>query len=108
MGAGALAGYAALQWLGRSAGATRAERRRRLPGDDLTLHPLAVTTHAATIDAPPARVWPWLVQMGWHRGGWYTARWVDRLLFPANEPSADRLLPEWQGLAVGGTVPDGQ
>jgi hypothetical protein len=73
----------------------------------VTLHPLAVTTHATTIDAPPARVWPWLVQMGWHRGGWYTARWVDRLLFPANEPSADRLLPEWQGLAVGDTVPDG-
>jgi hypothetical protein len=105
--AGAVAGYAVLQWLGRTAGATRDERRRRLPGDDLTRHPLAVTTHAATIEAPPARVWPWLVQMGWHRGGWYTARWVDRLLFPANDPSAERLLPEWQQLAVGDRVPDG-
>lgn len=45
--------------------------------------------------------------MGWHRGGWYTSRWVDRLLFPANGPSADRLLPEFQGLAVGDPIPDG-
>ena len=40
-----------------------------------------VTNHAITIDAPPEDVWPWMVQMGWGRGGWYTARWVDRLLF---------------------------
>jgi hypothetical protein len=52
-------------------------------------------------------VWPWLVQMGWGRAGWYTYRWVDRLLFPANGPSADRLLPEHQRLAIGDQVPDG-
>ena len=46
-------------------------------------------------------------QMGWHRGAFYTARWVDRLLFPANWPRAERLLSEWQGLGVGDTVPDG-
>ena len=61
-----------LQWLGRSDGATRAERKGSLPGDELTRRPLAITTHAITIAAPPARIWPWLVQMGWHRGGWYT------------------------------------
>ena len=65
------------------------------------------TTHAMTIEAPPEAIWPWLVQMGWHRGQWYTARWVDRLLFPANEPSADRIVPELQHLAVGDWVPDG-
>ena len=54
MGVGAVAGYAALQWLGRSYGSTAAERRRPLPGDDLTRDPLAVTTHAVTIDASPA------------------------------------------------------
>jgi hypothetical protein len=52
-------------------------------------------------------VWPWLVQMGWGRAGWYTYRWVDRLLFPANGPSADRTLPEHQRLAIGDQVPDG-
>jgi hypothetical protein len=107
MGVGAVAGYAALQWLGRSYGSTAAERRRPLPGDDLTRDPLAVTTHAVTIDASPGEVWPWLVQMGWHRGGWYTAEWVDRWFFPDNAPSAKRVHPELQGLAVGDTVPDG-
>jgi hypothetical protein len=84
------------QWLGRTSGSTRAERRRRLPGDDLVDHPTVVTNHAVTIAAPPDRVWPWLVQMGWHRAGWYIPRWVDRLLFPANWTSATRLLRELQ------------
>ena len=50
---------------------------------------MAVTTHAITIDAPPERIWPWLVQMGWHRGAWYAAVRADRLLCPANGPRAD-------------------
>jgi hypothetical protein len=103
----AVIGYAALQWLGRTYGATPAERRRSLPGDDLCAAPQATTTHAITIDAPPEHVWPWLVQMGWGRGQWYTARWVDRLLFPDNGPSADHLVAEWQHLAVGDRVLDG-
>jgi hypothetical protein len=45
--------------------------------------------------------------MGWGRGGWYTARWVDRLLFPANGPSATGVIPELQDLKVGDFVPDG-
>ncbi len=97
------------QWLGRTAGSTRGERRRPLPGDELVDRPTVVTNHAVTIPAPPERVWPWLVQMGWHRGGWYTARWVDRLLFPANWPSATRLVPELQRpLRVGDRIPDGR
>jgi hypothetical protein len=100
-------GYAALQWLGRTYGSTAAERRRPLPGDELCPRPHAVTTHGITIDVPPARVWPWLVQMGWGRGQWYTARWVDRLLFPANAPSADRIVPELQQLQVGDRILDG-
>jgi hypothetical protein len=47
------------------------------------------------------------VQMGWHRGGWYTARWVDRLLFPANGPSATAIDPALQELQVGDFIPDG-
>jgi hypothetical protein len=86
---------------------SRRERADRLPGDEIVASPMIVTDHAATIRAEPERVWPWLVQMGWHRGGWYTAHWVDRLLFPANRPSADRIVPEWQQLAVGDWVPDG-
>ncbi|MGY1794306.1 hypothetical protein ACI796_10005 [Geodermatophilus sp. SYSU D00525] len=105
--AAGVAGYAALQWLGRTSGTDRAERRRLLPGDGLCPDPQIVTTHATTVDAPPECVWPWLVQMGWGRGQWYTARWVDRLLFPRNGPSADRLVPAWQHLTVGDRVLDG-
>ena len=94
-------GYAALQRLGRTYGSTAAERRRDLPGDELMARPIAVTTHATTIAAPPERIWPWLLQMGWHRGGWYTAEWVDRLLFPANWPSATTVVPTLQHLDVG-------
>lgn len=97
----------ALIGLGRIAGSTRAERGAALPGDDVVPSAGTVTDHAVTIDAPPAAVWPWLVQMGWHRGGWYTARWVDRLLFPANLPSATAIQPELQHLQVGDFVPDG-
>jgi hypothetical protein len=103
----AAVGYGLLQFLGRTYGATRAERQRRLPGDELCPSPQVQTTHAVTINAPPEHVWPWLVQMGWGRGQWYTARWVDRLLFPANGPSAETIVPELQHLVVGDRVLDG-
>jgi hypothetical protein len=106
LGSSAL-GYALLLWLGRTYGTTAAERATALPGDEIVLAPQVVTDHAITVDAPPDAVWPWLVQMGWHRAGWYTARWVDRLLFPDNLPSADRIVPELQHTAVGDFIPDG-
>jgi hypothetical protein len=93
--------------LGRTNGSTKEERTTTLPGDRIVSDPMVVTDHAITIDAPPSAVWPWLVQMGWGRGGWYTARWVDRLLFPANAPSADRIVPELQDIGIGTFIPDG-
>lgn len=93
--------------LGATYGSTPSERAMTLPGDDIVVEPTVVTNHAITITADPSVVWPWLVQMGWGRAGWYTARWVDRLLFPANGPSADHLVDEFQDLAVGDFVPDG-
>jgi hypothetical protein len=103
----AAGGYAALYRLGRTWGATAHEQRQPLAGDELLPDARARTTHAITIAAPAAAVWPWLVQMGWGRAGWYTYRWVDRLLFPANGPSADRILPEYQQLELGDRVLDG-
>jgi hypothetical protein len=93
--------------LGQTYGSTRDERAMRLPGDDIVSSPKVVTNHAITINAPPEYVWPWLVQMGWHRAGWYTARWVDKLLFPLNWPSANRIIPELQHIQLGDFIPDG-
>ena len=106
VGAGVVA-EAALIRLGQTYGSTPDERAMRLLGDDIVPNPQVVTNHAITIDAPPDSVWPWLVQMGWHRAGWYTARWVDKLLFPLNWPSANRIIPELQHIQLGDFIPDG-
>ncbi|HEY2802394.1 MAG TPA: hypothetical protein VGJ67_00580 [Actinomycetota bacterium] len=98
---------AAIHRLGTRAGASRAEAREALPGDQIVPHPLGQTTHAISIDAPPASVWSWLVQLGYHRGGWYTPGWIDRVFFSMENPGAERILSEFQGLREGDTVPDG-
>jgi len=100
-------GYSILQWLGRNWGATRQERAEVLSGDEIVVDPLIRSNHAISVQAPPEAVWPWLVQMGYHRGGWYTYPWVDRLIFRMSNQSADRILPEYQGLKIGDTMPDG-
>ena len=102
-----LVAWAALHRAGRTWGSTREERRRPLPGDRLVHRPQTVSDHATTLAAPPEEVWPWLMQVGWHRGGWYTPRWVDVLLFPDNLPSAEAVLTEYGDLQAGDVVPDG-
>jgi hypothetical protein len=103
-----LVGYGTLQILGRRAGSSAEERRSRMPGDELVARPQILTNHAITVEARPADVWPWLTQLGWHLGGFYTPEWVDRLLFPQNWPSLNHLDPSLlRYLAVGDTVPDG-
>ncbi|HTG46240.1 MAG TPA: hypothetical protein VK646_01115 [Actinomycetota bacterium] len=107
IGLAAAGAYAFACHLGRTWGSTREERGAVMPGDELLHDPMVVTDHAITIRGRREDVWPWLVQMGWHRGGWYTYRWIDLLLFPANAPSADVLLPAYQDLSVGDRIPDG-
>lgn len=90
-------------------GATDAEIRRALPGDDLVPTPRVETTRAITIQAPAAQVWPWLVQIGYHRAGWYSYDGIHRLLQCAgsvDDPrrSANRVIPELQGLQVGDRI----
>jgi hypothetical protein len=87
-------------------GATDGERARRLPGDDLVAAPDLQSTRAVTIDAPPASVWPWLVQMGRGRGGAYSYDWVENFA-GLDMHSADRILPQFQDLALGDEVPLG-
>jgi hypothetical protein len=94
--------------LGRRSGITETEVACALPGDGLVAQPMWQSTRAITIDAPPARVWPWIVQMGFpsHRGGWYTPHWLDRLTFGIRESSADEVRADLQQLDVGDSVPD--
>jgi hypothetical protein len=91
--------YRITRWYARW-GCSAGEAAMVLPGDALVPEPTAVDTRAITIDAPPDRVWPWLVQMGYGRGGWYSYDWLDM-----RGRSADRIVPNWQSLAVGDTVP---
>lgn len=84
----------------QSWGVVAADVRRDLPGDDLVPVPDVVETRTLRIDAPPEAVWPWLVQMGWGRGGWYS---YDRM--DMDRPSADEILDEFQELAEGDLVP---
>lgn len=104
---GLVAAEVLLLRLGSTYGSTRHERAASLAGDHIVPDPSVVTDHAITIDAAADEVWPWLVQMGWGRAGWYTARWVDRLFFPANGPSADRIVPALEHIEVGTFIPDG-
>ncbi len=79
-----------------------------MPGDRQVTLPSYETTLGVTIDAAPAAIWPWLVQMGYRRGGLYSYDWLDRLFGYLDAPSAERILPEWQLLAVGDEIPIGR
>ena len=94
--------------LDRRASATATERHADLPGDEVVLRPRIRTDHALTVAAPLEAVWPWLTQMGWHLGGYYTPHWVDRLVFPQNWRSLDHLDPALvRDLRPGDRIPDG-
>ncbi len=85
-------------------GATDAELAAYLPGDDLVAHPKIVATHAITIQGSAADVWPWLVQMGQGRAGFYSYEWIENLM-GLNIRNSDRILHEFQNLKVGDLVP---
>jgi hypothetical protein len=81
-------------------GATDHEVRRVMPGDGLLRPDAPSTTRAITIDAPPEAVFPWLLQIGYGRGGWYSYDWIDN----DGKPSVDRIDPTLQHPAVGDRI----
>jgi len=90
-------------------GATDAEVRRSLPGDDLVSDPKCGYTQAVTIKASVSEVWPWLVQIGYKRAGWYSHDFLHRLMGIAGSVddehgSAKRIIPKLQDLKVGDVV----
>src|SRR5690242_8824939 len=95
------------RWMNRW-GAASSDLARVIAGDGL----LSAWTYSGTmvviINAPPEHVWPWLVQMGYQRGGLYSYDWLDRLFGFLDRPSATRILPEYQQLAAGDAIPLGR
>jgi hypothetical protein len=84
-------------------GATDDELVTSLPGDELVAEPASQVTRAVTIDAPREEVWPWIVQLGADRGGFYTYDCLENLI-GLDIHSADDVVEEWQDLAVGDVV----
>jgi len=82
-------------------GATDEEVARAVPGDDVVKSPTFNATRAVTINAQPEEIFPWLVQIGFKRAGWYSYDWLDN----AGIHSAEHILPEFQHLAVGDMIP---
>lgn len=78
-------------------GATEDEARASLPADDILPLGAPTTTMATTIHAPPPDLWPWLVQMGCGRAGWYSHDRLDN----GGRPSANQIVPAWQEVSLG-------
>lgn len=82
-------------------GATNEEVNAILPGDEYIDTPLITTTKAITIQATPADIWPWLIQLGVDRGGMYSYLWVENWLLHLHVTNAQQIHPEWQTLRAG-------
>jgi hypothetical protein len=76
------------------------EATKPFPGDHVVTDGETLLTRAITIDAQPGAVWPWLVQMGYGRAGWYSYDQLDMI-----GRSSDAILPEFQSIAVGDILP---
>lgn len=82
-------------------GATRTEIIGEMPGDAVVQRARFNATRAVTVGAPPSAVWPWIAQLGYGRGGFYTYDLLDN----AGERSADRVLAQYQDIGVGSLIP---
>ena len=110
---GTTIGLAFLAWVTLSAaawpfhrawGTTEDEWMRPLPGDSAPRTSRFEILHAVTIEAPPERVWPWLVQIGQDRAGFYSYDWLERL-FGADIRNVDEIRPQWQSRHTGDLIP---
>jgi hypothetical protein len=84
-------------------GASDDEAGGPLPGDELIPHPDLSPTRAIAVRSSAGRVWPWIAQLGQGRGGFYSYDFLENLA-GCDIHSADRIIPEWQGIRVGDEV----
>jgi hypothetical protein len=85
-------------------GTSQEERTRQMPGDRIIGHPTNSAMQAVTVEARPEDIWPWLVQIGYQRGGLYSYDWLDRIFGFLDRPSSTDILPQFQNLAVGDRI----
>jgi hypothetical protein len=85
-------------------GATSEEYSKTLPGDELIVRREYKNTLAVTVHAKPSQIWPWIAQMGLHKGGFYSYTWLENL-FGCKLRNADRIHAEWQHPQVGEIEP---
>jgi len=100
VGAGAITYREIVRPWWRSWGVNGEDVVRALAGDELVPGAPVLDTRSIEIDAPPSDVWPWLLQMGYGRAGWYSYDTIDMV-----GASSRRIVPEWQALAIGDVVP---
>jgi hypothetical protein len=105
LGWGAVGAAAAYIWIIRPWhlrwGATDEEVERTMPGDDVVLQPTFNATRGVTITANPEDIWPWLLQLGSKRAGFYSYDWIDN----AGIPSSELILPEFQQISLADFIP---
>jgi hypothetical protein len=104
VGAAAIAGTTILAPLLRSRysrwGATDGELALAISGDELVPRPKSQLTMVVTVAAPAAAIWPWFLQLGCQRAGWYSYDLLDN----GGVPSAKRIHPEFQQLEIGDII----
>jgi hypothetical protein len=82
-------------------GATEAEIQRAMPGDDLVADPTFLSTRAISINGTPQGIWPWLIQMGYGRAGYYGYDLIENIGSPRGIKSAESIIPELQDFKIG-------
>ena len=103
IGIGAIAVVLLVPWMDRW-GASAQEINASFPGDQLVVSPRLEYTRAVSINASPEQIYPWIVQIGADRGGWYSYEWFETNILRCEVTNADRIHEEWQGLGVGDRV----
>ena len=86
-------------------GATDEDIQRPMPGDELDRNPTFLATRAITINGTPEQIWPWLIQMGYERAGFYGYDMIENLGSQRGPDSAKRIIPELQNVKVGDEIP---
>ena len=95
--------FAGLRSWHRGWGATQAELAASMPGDELLPNGSGQATHAITIQAAPEDIWPWIMQIGQDRSGFYSYTWLENSI-GCEMPKIERIVPEWPARTPGETV----